>query len=42
MKFHLLDEGYALVSKTRDFAEDLRKEFKKSKVLGIGSVHETS
>ena len=42
MKAHLLDEGYAWVLKTRDFAEDLSKKFGKSKVLGLGSVHGTS
>ena len=38
MKVQLLDEGYAWVSKTRDFVEDSSKEFGKSKVLGLGSV----
>ena len=42
MKVHLLNEGYAWVPKTRDFAEDSNKEFGKSKVLGLGSVHGTS
>ena len=42
MKVHLLDEGYAWVSKTRDFVEDLSEDFGKSKVLGLGSVHGTS
>ena len=42
MKVHLLDEGYAWVLKTRDFAKDLSKEFGKSKVLSLGSVYETS
>ena len=42
MKVHLLDEGYAWVPKTRDFTEDSSKEFGKSKVFGLGSVHETS
>ena len=31
-KVYLLDEGYAWVSKTRDFIEDSSEEFKKSKV----------
>ena len=30
------------VSKTLDFAEDSSEEFGKSKVSGLGSVHETS
>ena len=42
MKVHILDEGYAWVSKTRDFIEDSSKEFGKSKVSGLGSVHGTS
>ena len=41
-KVHLLDEGYAWVPKTRDFAEDSNKGFGKSKVSGLGSVHGTS
>ena len=41
-KVHRIDEGYAWVSKMRDFAKDLNKEFKKSKVSGLGSVHEAS
>ena len=41
-KVHLLNERYAWVSKTRDFTEDLSKEFEKSKVSGLGSVHGTS
>ena len=39
---HLLDEGYAWILKTRDFVEDSRKKFWKSKVSGLGSVHGTS
>ena len=39
---HLLVQGYAWVPKTRDFAKDLRKEFGKSKVLGLRSVNGTS
>ena len=39
---HLLDKGYAWVSKTRDFIEDLSEEFGKSRVSGLGSVHGTS
>ena len=31
-KVHLLDESYAWVPKSRDFVEDLIKEFGKSKV----------
>ena len=42
MKVYLLDEGYAWVLKTQDFAKDLSEEFKKSKVSGLGSVHGTS
>ena len=41
-KVHLLDEGYAWVPKTRDFTGDSSKEFGKSKVSGLGSVHGTS
>ena len=41
-KVHLLDESYACVLKTRDFAKDSSKEFRKSKVSGLGSVHGTS
>ena len=41
-KVHLLDKGYAWVPKTWDFAEDSNKEFGKSKITGLGSVHETS
>ena len=39
---HLLYKGYSWVLKTRDFAEDSSKEFGKSKVSGLGSVHGTS
>ena len=42
MKVHLLDKGYAWVQKTRDFTEDSREEFEKSKVSSLESVHETS
>ena len=38
-KDHLLDKGYAWVPKTRDFIEDSSEVFKKSRVLGLGSVH---
>ena len=41
-KVHLLDEGYVWVPKTRDFVEDSSKEFGKSKVSVLGSVHGTS
>ena len=41
-KVHPLDEGYAWVPKSRDFTEDSNKELGKSKVSGLGSVHETS
>ena len=41
-KVHLLNESYAWVPKSRDFFEDLSKEFVKSKVSGLGSVHGTS
>ena len=40
-KVHLLDNGYAWVPKTRDFIENSREEFRKSKVSGLGSVHRT-
>ena len=42
MEVHLLDESYAWVLKSRDFAKDSSKEFGKSKVSGLGSVYETS
>ena len=41
-KVHLLEEGYARVPKTKDFAKDPSEEFGKSKVSGLGSVHGTS
>ena len=41
-KVHLLDEGYEWVLKTRDFAEDSSKEFRKLKVSSLRSVHGTS
>ena len=41
-KVHLLDESYAWVPKSQDFAKYLSKEFRKSKVSGLGSVHGTS
>ena len=41
-KVYLLDKGYAWVPKTRDFAKDSSEKFGKSKVLGLGSIHETS
>ena len=41
-KVHLLDKGYAWLPKTLDFVEDSSKEFGKSKVSGLGSVHGTS
>ena len=41
-KVHLLDKGYAWVPKTWDFTEDSSKEFGKSKVLSLRSVHGTS
>ena len=41
-KVHLLDEDYMWVPKTRDFYGDASKEFEKSKVSGLGSVHGTS
>ena len=40
-KDHLLDKGYGWVPKTRDFAEDSSEEFGKSRILGLGSFHET-
>ena len=42
MKVHCIDEGYAYVPKMRDFVEDSREEFGKSKVSCLRSVHETS
>ena len=42
MEVHLLDESYAWVPKSRDFAEDSSEEFRKSKVSGLRSVHGTS
>ena len=42
MKIHLIEEGYMWVPKTRDFAEVPSEEFEKSKVWGLGSVHEAS
>ena len=41
-KVHRIDKGYAWVPKTRDFAENPNEEFGKSKVSGLGSVHEAS
>ena len=41
-KFHLLNKTYAWIPKSRDFAQDSSKEFGKSKVSGLGSVHKTS
>ena len=41
-KDHLLNNGYAWVPKTRDFAEDSSEEFVKLRVSGLGSVHGTS
>ena len=41
-KVHRIDEGYTWVPKTRDFVEDPNKGLGKSKVLGLGSVHEAS
>ena len=41
-KVHRIDEGYACVPKMWDFVEDPNEEFRKSKVSGLGSVHETS
>ena len=40
-KDHLLNKGYAWVSKTRDFTEDSSEELGKSRVSGLGSVHGT-
>ena len=42
MKVHRVDDGYAWVPKTLDFAKDPSEEFEKSKVSGLGSVHEAS
>ena len=38
-KVHLLDKGYAWVSKTRDFAKDSRKEFgnQRFRVKGVST-----
>ena len=41
-KVHRINEGYARVSKMWDFTEDPNEEFEKSKVSGLGSVHEAS
>ena len=41
-KVHHIDEGYTWVPKTRDFTENPSEEFRKSKVSGLGSVHEAS
>ena len=41
-KVYRIDEGYTWVPKTRDFIEDPNEEFEKSKVSGLGSVHEAS
>ena len=41
-KVHLLDESYAWVPKTQDFAKDSSGGFGKSKVSSLGSVHWTS
>ena len=41
-KVHRLNEGYTWVSETKDFAKDSSEDFRKSKVSGLGSVHETS
>ena len=41
-KILLLDEGYAFVQKTQDFAKDSSKEFGKSKFLGLVSINGTS
>ena len=42
MKVHRIDEGYAWVPKTWDFVEDTNEGLGKSKVSGLGSVHEAS
>ena len=34
-KFHRIDEGYAWVPRTRDIAEDPRKEIQEIKVFGL-------
>ena len=41
-KVHRIDEGYAWVPKTQDFTEDPNEEIGKSKVSGLGSVHDAS
>ena len=40
MKVHCVDEGYAWVTKKKDSVKDPNEELGKSKVLGLGSVHE--
>ena len=41
-KFIYLTRATRGVPKTRDFTKDFSKEFGKSKVLGLGSVNDTS
>ena len=41
-KVDRIDEAYTRVPKSQDFAEDPNEEFGKSKVSGLGSVHEAS
>ena len=42
IEVHILNESYAWIPKSWDFAEDSSKEFGKSKVSSLGSVHGTS
>ena len=41
-KVHRINEGYVWVLKTLDFSKNSNEEFWKSKVSGLGSVHEAS
>ena len=41
-KVYRINKGYVWVTKMGDFVEDLNKEFIKSKISGLGSVHEAS
>ena len=41
-KVHRIDKGYTWVPKTWDFIEDPNDGIRKSKVSGLGNVHEAS
>ena len=41
-KVHCINDGYVWVPKTKDFTEDPNEGFMKSKVSGLGIVHEAS